>query len=170
MGRQDRKGTALVSICCCVRVPSQVIRKLHHHQHPVLLVCFDRVDGELLASSGKDGSLRVTEHRQLSSHALLGHSDRITGCAFVPDSRYRSIILSLPSVRGVYRLLVTGSRDATLRLWDCTAMCCLSCITANAPVRCLSLTFDEGPSVLYGDTKGISIAHITHSSKHRHSV
>src|SRR5690606_28293868 len=77
-------------------------RLLAGHQGEMLAVAFAR-DGKLLASAGRDRSIRLWRTPDGASAGVLeGHTGEVTSIAFLADGR---------------RLLSTG-RDDTVRLWD----------------------------------------------------
>ena len=75
---------------------------LSGHQGDVLSIAY-APDGKMLASAGRDESIRLW-HPKTSQHlaTLTGHGGLVTSLAFSPDGKK----------------LVSGSGDATVRLWS----------------------------------------------------
>ncbi|MBE9069533.1 NACHT domain-containing protein [Leptolyngbya cf. ectocarpi LEGE 11479] len=104
---------------CLWQVTAQTSQLLHtftEHQSWVYDLAFSP-DGQYLASASYDGTARlwdVAEHKE--RHVLRSHTDRVTSVAFCPTTNANAPV-------GTDNLLVSGSTDATLRLWTMDGKC-----------------------------------------------
>ncbi|MEO0737418.1 MAG: hypothetical protein AAFZ35_11500 [Cyanobacteria bacterium J06649_12] len=80
--------------------------RIHAHQDWVLSACFSP-DGQYLASSSDDGTLRLWNSRGKSLQVFSGHQGSVLDVAFSHDSQ----------------MLGSAGDDFTVRLWDVSGQC-----------------------------------------------
>ena len=72
------------------------------HGGSVQSVAFSPVDNSIVASAGGHNTIKLWNLREKTVKTLTGHKEKVNSVAFSPDSR----------------LLVSGSEDSTLKIWD----------------------------------------------------
>ncbi|KAI0987534.1 hypothetical protein GJ496_010215 [Pomphorhynchus laevis] len=77
----------------------------------VTCICFDNIDGDLIAGGSSDSALRVWSTSSLRiQHTFTGHNSKISCATFLPSAE---------------QILISGSNDRTIRYWDLASrQCC----------------------------------------------
>jgi WD40 repeat protein len=97
---------------------------LRGHEDRVEALAYS-ADGKLLASSSRDGRVRVWDRSEERSHLLSGHDDRVVALAFAPRMG----------------TLATGGYDGRVLLWDARSGAQKALLEGAAPLR--ALAFDD---------------------------
>ena len=119
-------------------------------------------DKKYLISSDRDEKIRVSRypHSFVIESYLLGHTDYIAGFQVIEQAS---------------PLLVSGSGDGTLRLWNMLSGAELQCITLseNGEQTVVPVAYDSASElllvVLEGYLSGAAAAHFTRARTHDHS-
>ncbi len=103
----------------------QCLKTLSGHQNWGLALAFSP-DGRYLASSAADGTVKLWEVRTGDClQTLAGHGDWVRSLAFMPSSPRTEFLTALDPPITVEPLLITGSADDTVRVWDSRSGHCL---------------------------------------------
>jgi WD40 repeat protein len=101
------------------------VEVLTGHTGSVITMAFNQ-DGSLLASAGEDQTIRIWETQKYTcSMVLHEHTNWVSGIAFKSDAS---------------NLLVSGSYDGTIRLWDVEIGECIRILCPPRPYEGMNIT------------------------------
>ena len=107
------------------------------HEGPVSCIGVSS-GGELIASGGGDGSVRLWSSSGVEIKRLIGHRARVVSAAFLPDDSY----------------VVSGAADGAIKIWDRHAgKCCRTIEFAGEELAGCAVSAD-GRKLVSGGAKG----------------
>jgi WD40 repeat protein len=108
----------------------------------------------LLATGHDDGSIRLRDllTGQQAGRPLAGHTGWISSLAFTATAAATATTATTAAAGRL--LLVSGSGDHTVRLWDPVSGACLARLPRGSAVRCVAAS---GLTLAVGDDNGITL-------------